>query len=151
MADTPASTPIDPANTETVTETVVATASFTPDVWLPIVVTLMVLFWGLRLVSATLTAPKDQARKPVITEALVEKNDPDGKVSFSRVAGSIGSIALASFVTGLGVWIFFAINDPDAARIQKLSDLWPYLTGGAALFAPYAFNQLSSIFGSPVR
>ena len=134
-----------------IVETTTAAASFTPDVWLPIAITLMVLFWGLRLVSTTLMVPRDEALKPVISEAFVEKNDPSGKMSFSRVAGSIGSIALASFVTGLGVWIFFAINDPDPTRIQKLSDLWPYIRGGAALFAPYAVNQLSSIFGSPIR
>lgn len=126
-------------------------SNFSPETWLPVLVMLGVLFWGLRLVSATLMSPANQASKPLIAGALTEKDDPNGKISFSRVAGSIGSIGLAAFITGLGIWVFFAINDPeDTKRIEQLGQLWPYIGGGSALFAPYAFNQLSKVFGSPL-
>lgn len=123
---------------------------FNLDTWLPVAVTLLVLFWGLRLVSATLLSTGNEASMPMIAGALTEKNDPNGKTSFSRVAGSIGSVGLAAFVIGLGVWVFFALNDEDPERVQRLSDIWPYLGGGAALFTPYAFNQLSNVFRGPL-
>jgi len=119
-------------------------------VWLPSVVTLGVLIWGLQLVSATLRTPREDGPQPLIADALTEKNDPKGQMSFSRVAGAIGSVSLAAFMAGLGIWVFFAING-DKDEIKRLSDLWPYMGGGAALFAPYAFNQLSNVFRGPTR
>ena len=126
-------------------------SNFSAETWLPILVTLAVLFWGLRLVSTTLLAPANPSTRPMIAGALTEKNDPNSKTSFSRVAGSIGSVGLAAFITGLGVWVFFAINSDTPDRIKRLNELWPYMGGGAALFAPYAFNQISSIFRNPLR
>ncbi|MDF3414416.1 hypothetical protein HKX54_08115 [Sulfitobacter sp. M57] len=121
---------------------------------IPVVVSLAVLIWGLRLLSATLLAPVDGAGRPLIASALTEKNDPQNGTSFSRVAGAIGSIGLASFVTGLGIWVFFALNNAEIAKppmIEQLSELWPYIGAAGSLFAPYAFNQLSAVFGGGPR
>lgn len=130
-------------------ELVASSTTLKPEVWLPITVTLLVLFWGLRLVSTTLQAPATGPERPVISDAIAEKSDPDGKTSFSRVAGSIGSITLASFVCGLGIWIFFALNDPEPSKLGKLAEVVRYILASSALFAPYAFNQLSNFLRGP--
>lgn len=155
---------------------------------LPIIVTLGVLIWGLRQVGAALNddkqtkanrfllekSPESKADKLAMLKAtlaanenLVELTDAQLEkltetvtqdVSFSRVAGSIGAVALAAFFAGLSVWIFFALNDhqlypesgaEDAERkplIDRVSDLGTFILAGSALFIPYAFNRLSGIF-----
>ena len=117
------------------------------ETWVPVVAMLGVLIWGLRLISKVLLAPQGKTENPLIASALSESNDAGNKTSFSRVSGAIGSIALASFVTGLGLWIFFALNQSDVSIIGRLSNISTYLLGGASLFAPYAFNQLKGLFG----
>jgi hypothetical protein len=46
----------------------------------------------------------------------------------------------------VGLWIFFVIYIEDMMMIDRLSKLSTYFLGGAALFAPYAVNQLSKVF-----
>jgi len=85
----------------------------------------------------------------MIASALTEKNDPDNGISFSRVSGAIGSVGLAAFMSGLGLWVFFALNsapDGSASLVARLDELRVYLLGSAALFAPYAANQINGLF-----
>jgi len=106
-----------------------------------------VLIWGLRMLSRVLfetRQPTDDTS--LIASALTEKSAENEPTSFSRVAGAIGAVSLAAFMAGLGLWVFFAISDQDATMIDRLSKLSTYFLGGAALFAPYAFNQLSKVF-----
>jgi len=66
--------------------------------------------------------------------------------SFSRVAGIVGAIVLATFFWALAnAIVFYAFTD--TAKIQPLvSNTWTFFLVGSAMFAPYAFNQLMSIF-----
>lgn len=123
--------------------------SYGLEVWVPVAGMVLVLIWGLRLLSKILLSSKtDTATQPMIASALTEKNADGEPASFSRVAGAIGAVALASFMAGLGLWIFFGINATEDVLIERLESLGTYFLGGAALFAPYAFNQLSKVFGS---
>ncbi|SLN62322.1 hypothetical protein [Pseudooctadecabacter jejudonensis] len=138
--------------------------------WVPVLVTLGILIWGLRLLSAILLAPNVQTTRPMLASALTEKKDPENGISFSRVSGAIGSIGLAAFMSGLGLWVFFALNDGSmltvadtttgaddtvdpttghgvaGSPLARLRELEVYLWGSAALFAPYAANQINGLF-----
>lgn len=117
------------------------------ETWVPIVGMIAVLIWGLRLLSRVLFENRQSSdNTSLIASALTEKSAENEPTSFSRVAGSIGAVSLAAFMAGLGLWVFFAISDEDATMIDRLSKLSTYFLGGAALFAPYAFNQLSKVF-----
>lgn len=66
--------------------------------------------------------------------------------SYSRVAGLIGSIIIATFFWSIGNVVIFKSFSNVGEVGSFVKDIWPYLLSGSALFAPYAFNQLSSIF-----
>ncbi|MEH6523594.1 hypothetical protein [Sulfitobacter sp.] len=125
------------------------------NTWIPVLVTLGILIWGLRLLSSILLAPHVQTTRPMMASALTEKKDPDHGISFSRVSGAIGSIGLAAFMSGLGLWVFFALNTEGSVStvgesvtspLARLAELEVYLWGSAALFAPYAANQINGLF-----
>lgn len=92
-------------------------------------------------------------------ELLSEKDgDKAGTTSFSRVAGLIGAVVLSTFFWGLAnVLLQRSFGPPaDIAAIKDiLANLSNYFLYGSALFAPYAFNQIKSIFpsagGAPAR
>jgi hypothetical protein len=72
---------------------------------------------------------------------------PDA-TSYSRLSGFVGAIVLASFLWGLGNVILykaFAENGPEEIQ-SLLSSIGSFFLAGAALFAPYAFNQLKGVF-----
>lgn len=67
--------------------------------------------------------------------------------SYSRVAGLIGLLVLAMFTWALGnVILHYAFAEPSTIE-TILSKTTNFFLGGSALFAPYAFNQLSAAFG----
>ena len=68
------------------------------------------------------------------------------KNSFSRVAGSIGAFGLAAIFIGVGYWALYTLFFGEANELENMKDLGIYFLSGSALFAPYAFNQLKSIF-----
>jgi hypothetical protein len=116
--------------------------------WLAIVVVSAILVWGLRLVSRELQKP-DPTGRTLLARALSEKkNDCNSGTdpSFSRVAGALGAIGLASTFVGIGYWVIYQLFLGD--NLAKLNDLGIYFLAGSALFLPYAFNQISSIFKS---
>lgn len=83
---------------------------------------------------------------PVVTVPAAQDN-----TSYSRVAGILGAIVLAAFFWAVGDVILykeFACSDAScAADIKDLvSGVSTYIMSGAALFAPYAINQLTNIF-----
>lgn len=67
--------------------------------------------------------------------------------SASRMIAMFGLLVLAVVLLGIGnaiTWSLFVEN-----KIPPLDGIGTYLLGGAALFAPYAFNQLKDVFGPP--
>jgi hypothetical protein len=69
--------------------------------------------------------------------------------SISRVVALFGTLVLAAVLLGVGygmIWSLFT-----RGQIPKLDGIGPYLMGGAALFAPYAFNQLKEAFKPSVQ
>ena len=69
-----------------------------------------------------------------------------GMTSYSRVAGLLGVGALTSFFWALGnVILRQAFIDPSKIG-EIVTGCEPFFLAGSALFAPYAFNQLSSVF-----
>jgi hypothetical protein len=66
--------------------------------------------------------------------------------SYSRVAGLIGSVVMAAFFWGLGnVLLYKAVTNP--ADVKTITDaLGTYMLSGAAMFVPYAVNQLQTAF-----
>jgi len=81
--------------------------------------------------------------------AMLQEKTPDGKpsggLSYSRVTGLIGAVVVASlFWIMSNISIAIAIVDPG-----QLADILNGITKlffvGAALFLPYAFNQLKAL------
>lgn len=117
---------------------------------LPVLGMIFVLIWGLRLLNTVLMSRHGaRADRVMMVEALSEKTEGGQEAtSFSRVSGAIGAIALASFFTGLGLWILLKLDSEKANDIPTLlNGIWNFIWAGAALFAPYAFNQIGRIFG----
>jgi hypothetical protein len=56
----------------------------------------------------------------------------------------VGTLVLTGVMLGVGygmIWSLFTRGE-----VPKLDGIGPYLLGGSALFAPYAFNQLKEAF-----
>lgn len=114
-----------------------------------------VLIWGLKHVSRELGRVDPVTNRTFMADALSEKRvDADSGAgsgapaseapSFSRVAGSLGAVGLAATFVGIGYWALHALYfDGDLTRISGLST---YFVAGSALFIPYGFNMLSSVF-----
>lgn len=117
------------------------------EIWIPLLGSIATLIWGLRLISRVVRAAGgDPAAQSLLAQALSEKSADGERLSFSRVSGAIGAVALAASFVGVGLWLPFALGAADGTQITRLADLSGYFLGGGALFAPYAFNQLSRIF-----
>lgn len=100
-------------------------------------------------------AGKDGVKRTVLKNAestltaMLQEKTPDGKpsggLSYSRVTGLIGAVVVASlFWIMSNISIAIAILDP-----SQLADILNGITKlffvGAALFLPYAFNQLKAL------
>ncbi len=83
-----------------------------------------------------------------IGKALKEKDsagDPTEATSSSRVTGAIGAVMLGSlFWVISNIVIVVAILDPHNVG-DILSNVGKLFLVGAALFLPYAFNQLKAV------
>ena len=124
----------------------------------------IVLLWGLKIIAwALMRAPnpvpisQDDARlsrtgQPLAYTVLAEEPDPatgEFKGSFSRTAGAFGAMALAASLVGISYWIVFDLFYNSGSNLKNLQSAGWYFLAGAALFAPYAFNQLAKIFNPP--
>ena len=72
-------------------------------------------------------------------------NPPDTQ-SASRVVGLIGAIVLATFmwaIANIVIYKAFTKVEDIATLLEKMST---FVWSGSALFAPYAFNQLATVF-----
>lgn len=82
------------------------------------------------------------------SSALREKGpsgELDGPVSYSRVTGMIGAVVVASLfwmMSNVTIWTALTAPGDLAGILSSVSNLF-YV--GAALFVPYAFNQLKTL------
>lgn len=86
-----------------------------------------------------------------LSDALKEKSplgDSTGITSYSRVIGAVGGVIVTAFFwAGGNILIASALAPGDFTQLTKLIDaLGRFLLFGSALFLPYAFNQLKSLF-----
>lgn len=128
-----------------------------------------VLLWGLRILQGVLLRPDpDNPKLRFIDKALAEKRlvrtvDPppqpnpapnpsppqpigqkaDDVPSTSRLGAAVGTLVLAIMALGVGYYMLWSLFTQQGV---DLSSIGTYFLSGSALFAPYAFNQLSSIF-----
>ena len=82
-----------------------------------------------------------------LRSALQEKG-PAGAIestSYSRITGLFGAVVVTSFFWAMGnVVLWYLFEAPEMA--DKIIDgVWKFFILGAALFLPYAFNQLRAI------
>jgi hypothetical protein len=85
-----------------------------------------------------------------LSDALKEKA-PDGSAtdatSYSRVTGALGAIVVTSFFWATGnVVLNLALGDKPGDIASLLKAVGVFFLIGSALFLPYAFNQLKTIF-----
>ena len=117
------------------------------EIWIPIIGMIFVLIWGVNLLTSVLRSDVDDTpAKSVLAKTLLEKSANPTSISFSRLSGAIGAFSLAGFLTGLGLWIFFALSESSKADLAKLPEITNYFLVSVALFVPYAFNRISGIF-----
>jgi hypothetical protein len=86
-----------------------------------------------------------------LSDVLKEKSplgDCTGITSYSRVIGAVGGVIVTAFFwAGGNILIASALALEDFTQLTKLIDaLSRFLLFGSALFLPYAFNQLKSLF-----
>ncbi|MCZ8315540.1 hypothetical protein [Phreatobacter sp.] len=62
--------------------------------------------------------------------------------SFSRVAGFVGSVVMATFFWGIANVVLFRLMAGDAGVARLLDGIPTFLFAGSAMFLPYAANQL---------
>lgn len=117
-----------------------------------LIVVTSVLIWGLRILQGVLTRPDpDNPNLKFIDKALSEKRlirsgeqpSEHDIPSSSRVGAAIGVLVLAIMALGVGYYMLWSLF---TKQTVDLSSIDTYFLSGSALFAPYAFNQLSSIF-----
>lgn len=71
---------------------------------------------------------------------------PAPDTSYSRVTGMFGAVVLATLFWGIGnVVLWKAFTDPGKIN-ELLNGMASLFAGGAALFLPYAFNQMREAF-----
>jgi len=138
-----------------------------------------VLIWGFRSVSVGLKTPvittdpntgkpvqssnarasggwhsmlRSRSRPTVDGNGAVPAPNPSQEpdISYARVSGAIGSIALASLFVGMSYWIlyalFYGVEGGTFDIAAKINSMGGFFLAGAALFLPYAFDRLASIF-----
>ena len=107
-----------------------------------VLVVLQVL--GIGVTAWTLFAPGGGELAKRARTRLLEKDGPSaGSVSFSRVAGTLGALTLASLFVATVFWAQYALYSD--ASLDEAKKLWPVYLLGSALFAPYAFNRLAQL------
>jgi hypothetical protein len=86
-----------------------------------------------------------------LDNALKEKTptgDSTGVASYSRVTGALGAVILTAFFWAIGNVVLADTLSPNAAATigPLLNAVGRFFLVGSALFLPYAFNQLKTLF-----
>lgn len=71
---------------------------------------------------------------------------PDLSTSYSRVTGVIGAVVLAAFIWGIANVILFKAFTTPKEIAEVLDGVATFIAAGAALFLPYAANQVREAF-----
>jgi hypothetical protein len=96
---------------------------------------IIVLALGLRVADRL----SDALREKTVSGAVA------GGPSYSRVTGALGAVLLTSFFWAIGNLILWKSRGP-AQEIEDLIDsVMKFFAVGAALFLPYAFNQIRAM------
>ena len=116
--------------------------------WRTVAIAAALLAFNLPIVFAALQTRKVPNLGAKVGEALQEKDaagDSTDATSYSRVTGAIGAVMVGSmFWVVANIVIVDAIISPHTVT-ELLSSLGKLFLIGAALFLPYAFNQLKSV------
>jgi hypothetical protein len=118
--------------------------------WLNLVIFNLAIIFLLRLLFRNIDIKevlREKAPNVAPQSAAAGAAAPDN-TSYSRVTGLIGAVVLAAFFWALGNIILFKAFESIAEVAQLVSAVTTYILAGAALFAPYAVNQLTNIFKS---
>lgn len=86
-----------------------------------------------------------------IPEAVKVKADEEGgadATSYSRVAGMLGAVVMATFFWAVGNVVLFKMMTAPAEVEAMLTGVSTFFLAGATLYAPYAVNQLKEAFKS---
>jgi hypothetical protein len=121
--------------------------------------TIRLLTWGLGQVNVrdVLREKDPNAAKAAMAASLEARVTgsageatglPLDATSYSRVAGFVGTIVMASFLWALSnIIVYKAFVQGGTDEIQKIpSSVGSFFLAGASLFAAYAFNQIKSAF-----
>ena len=101
-------------------------------------------------VSSSAAVAGNAPPAPTLPTPLTPEDVVDAlPASYSRVAGAFGAIVLAAALYGLANYLVWAaFYQPDKIS-NVLEETGTFFLAGSALFAPYAVNQLTSIFPRP--
>lgn len=79
-------------------------------------------------------------------------NGPIESTSYSRITGLFGAVVLTTFFWAMGNVILWRVATARDQDVEALIDsVWKFFLLGSALFLPYAFNQLRSVFTDRYR
>lgn len=106
------------------------------------------LFFLISVIVSIIKLRKDPSWK--LSDALSEKTDtaigapPTPAVaSSSRLIAFMGMLAMLSVFMGFGLYMLWALFTGDVTKLDgNVKSAGTYLLYGAALYAPYAFNQI---------
>ena len=99
---------------------------------------------GLPRAVSVLSEKTSIAEVPPVSTGAAPAPSSQYDLSYSRVCGSVGMLIMASMLFGLGDYILWAAFFQKS--LELLDKIGSFFLAGSALFAPYAFNQLSSAF-----
>jgi hypothetical protein len=104
----------------------------------------VVVAWNKRDRLESLNKEKGSGTEEIIGSGMSPADLP---ASFSRTVGLAGAISLGSFMWCIGLMLL--VGHPLLGAEGFSETLKNFILASSALFAPYAFNQLSSIFPAP--
>jgi len=92
----------------------------------------------------SLAATLSEESSPIAAPGSGGVPEPQLVGSASRMIAAFGLMILAVMILGIGYGIMWSLFTK--GTIPNLAGIGPYLLGGSALFAPYAFNQIKEAF-----
>ena len=114
---------------------------------LPVIAYVVLALFNLPVVAVFVGLPL----KGDLKQALKEKTAVGGATdttSYSRVTGLLGAVIVTSFFWAVGNLIIYkAFTQPDDIKLIT-DNVGRFFLVGAALFLPYAFNQIKAAFGA---
>jgi len=111
-------------------------------------IALVFLTFNLPILLTLAVVPLSKRLNKVLKEKALDGSASEA-TSYSRVTGALGAVILTSFFWAIGnVVLSQALGDAASiTRIKPMMDaVSPFFLVGSALFLPYAFNQLKSLF-----